>query len=130
MLSLPLIEEDYAAMETGAETGSIVNEHPIGTGYFQFDEWLPGQHVRLEKNEDYWNGEAKLDSVTFKVVSEDLTRIAELETGDSHISNPLSPNDLERVENAEGLYASRTDSVSLDYVGFNVNQEPFDDIRV
>jgi len=130
MLSLPQIEEDYAAMETGAEPGSIVNEHPIGTGYFQFDEWLPGQHVRLEKNEDYWNGEAKLDSVTFKVVSEDLTRIAELETGDSHISNPLSPNDLERVENAEGLYASRTDSVSLDYVGFNVNQEPFDDIRV
>ncbi|WP_163969780.1 glutathione ABC transporter substrate-binding protein [Oceanobacillus halotolerans] len=130
MVSLEQIEEDYAAMEDGAEPGSVINEHPIGTGYFKFEEWSPGQHVKLVKNEDYWNGEAKLDSVTFKVVKEDLTRIAELETGDSHVSNPLSPSDLERVEGTEGLYASRTDSVSLDYIGFNVNQEPFNDIRV
>src|SRR5690625_537726 len=107
MISLPQIEEDYAAMEEGAEPGSVINENPIGTGYFQFDEWLPGQHVSLTKNDDYWDGEAKLDAVTFKVVSEDLTRIAELETGDSHVSNPLSPSDIERVEGVEGLYADR-----------------------
>ncbi|WP_100011518.1 glutathione ABC transporter substrate-binding protein [Lentibacillus sediminis] len=130
MVSPEQIEADYAAMEEGNEPGSVINQTPIGTGYFKFDEWVPGQHVRLVKNEDYWNGQAKLDSVTFKVVPEDLTRIAELETGTSHISNPLSPSDVERIESAEGLYVSRQGSVSLDYIGFNMNKEPFNDKRV
>src|SRR5690625_2403646 len=130
MISLQQIEEDYAAMEEGKEPGDVINENPIGTGYFQFDEWVPGQYVSLIKNDDYWDGEAKLDAVTFKVVSEDLTRIAELETGDSHVSNPLSPSDIERVEGVEGLYADRVDSVALGYLGMNMNKEPFDDVRV
>ena len=130
MVSKEQIEEDYAAMEEGNEPGSVINEHPIGTSYFKFEEWNPGEYVKLVKNEDYWDGEAKLDSVTFKVVSEDLTRIAELETGDSHITNPLSPSDMEQVEAAEGIHVTRQDSVALDYIGFNVQKEPFDDVRV
>lgn len=130
MVSKDLIEEDYKAMEEGNEPGSVINEHPIGTNYFEFEEWVPGEYVKLVKNDDYWDGEAKLDSVTFKVVSEDLTRIAELETGDSHITNPLSPSDMEQVEAKEDIEVTHQDSVALDYIGFNVTKEPFDDVRV
>ena len=125
-----LIDEDYEAMENGAEPGSIINENPIGTGYFKFDEWVPGDYVRLTKNDDYWDEPAKLDSVTFKVTSEDLTRVAELQTGDSHITNPLSPSDVDQVEAHEEASVQQQDSVSLAYIGFNTSKEPFDDERV
>src|SRR5690625_3051801 len=125
-----LIDEDYEAMENGAEPGSIINENPIGTGYFKFDEWVPGDYVRLTKNDDYWDEPAKLDSVTFKVTSEDLTRVAELQTGDSHITNPLSPSDVDQVEAHEEANVQQQDSVSLAYIGFNTSKEPFDDERV
>ncbi len=130
MVSLDVIEEDYAAMEEGEDPGSVVNENPVGTGYFVFDEWEPGEYIRLVKNEDYWDGSAKLDSVTFKVVSEDLTRVAELETGDSHISNPLSPNDIPQIENGENTHVHTQGSVSLSYIGFNMAKEPFDNKQV
>lgn len=130
MVSKEQIEEDYEAMEDGKEPGTVINENPIGSGYFKFESWTPGESVKLVKNEDYWDGEAKLDSVTFKIVSEDLTRVAEVETGDSHITNPLSPSDLEQVESAEGVHVTEQDSVALDYIGFNVTQEPFDDEKV
>lgn len=130
MVSKDQIEADYAAMEDGEEPGAIINDNPVGTGYFKFDEWQPGQFVRLVKNEDYWDGEASLDSVTFKVVSEDLTRIAELETGDSHISNPLSPSDVEQIEANEEIDVNQRSSVGLDYLGMNTNMPPFDDVRV
>ncbi|MBY7143157.1 glutathione ABC transporter substrate-binding protein [Virgibacillus sp. NKC19-3] len=130
MVSQEQIEEDYTAMEQGEEPGSVINQHPIGTGYFTFEEWDPGQQIQLTKNEDYWDKEALLDSVTFKVVQEDLTRIAELETGESHITNPLSPSDIEQVESADDLSVDRQGSVSLDYIGFNMEKEPFDDERV
>ena len=131
IVSLEQIKEDYEAMEAGEDPGSVVNQHPIGTGYFKFDEWAPGQHVVLVNNEDYWGEEAaKLDSVTFKVVPEDLTRLAELETGDSHVTNPLSPSDIAQVEGNEELTVVRQDSLGIEFLGFNVEKAPFDDERV
>lgn len=130
MVSLEQIEADYAAMEEGEEPGSVINENPVGTGFFKFEEWQSGQHVRLVKNEDYWGEPAKLDSVTFKVVGEDLTRVAELETGDSHVSDPLSPSDVAQIEATEGVNVQQQVSTSLSYVGFNADKEPFDDPKV
>ncbi|MFC3041211.1 glutathione ABC transporter substrate-binding protein [Virgibacillus xinjiangensis] len=130
MVSPAVIEEDYAAMEEGEEPGSYINENPIGTGYFKFEKWEPGTEIVLVKNEDYWDGEAQLDSVTFRVVPEDQTRIAELLNGDIHISNPLSPSDVAQVENEEGVRVNRQGSVSTNYIGFNTQKEPFDDERV
>lgn len=126
MVSPDLIEEDYAAMEEGSDPGTIINEKPVGTGYFKFDEWQPGSHVRLVRNEDYWDGSALLDSVTFKVVKEDGTRIAEISTGEAHISNPVSPSDVEQIKQSEGLDVTEQGSVRLEYVGFNMGKEPFD----
>lgn len=130
MVSLDLIEEDYAAMEDGEEPGSVISENPVGTGFFKFEEWVPGDYIRLVKNDDYWDEPANLDSVTFKVVDEDQTRVAELLTGDSHIIDPLSPSDVAQVEGEDGVNPARQPSVSLSYIGFNAQKEPFDDPKV
>lgn len=130
MVAPDLIEEDYEAMEDGEEPGSVITENPIGTGFFKFEEWKPGEYISLSKNEDYWGEPANLDTVTFKVVDEDQTRVAELLTGDSHIIDPLSPSDVAQVEGEEGVEPARQASVSLSYVGFNADKEPFDDPKV
>lgn len=130
MVSLDIIEQDYAAIEDGKDPGSVVNENPIGTGYFVFDEWKSGESIRLVRNEDYWGDNALLDSVLFKVVSEDLTRVAELETGDSHVADPLSPSDFDQIDQTDGASVQTQSSVSLSYIGFNMDKEPFDDVRV
>ena len=127
MVSLEQIEADFAAMEDGEEPGSVINANPIGTGFFKFESWSPGSEVVLVNNEDYWGEPAKLDSVTFKVVSEGGTRVAELETGASHIANDVSPNDVPRIEGMENASISQQSSVSISYIGFNNEKEPFDD---
>lgn len=126
MISAKLIAADYAAMEAGAEPGSEISKNPVGTGFFKFESWSPGTEIKLVRNDDYWGEPAKLDSVTFKVVPEGLTRIAELETGVAHISDPLSPSDVTRVEATDGMYVNRQESVALTYMGFNTQKEPFD----
>ncbi|MFA1822253.1 glutathione ABC transporter substrate-binding protein [Virgibacillus oceani] len=126
IVSLEVIEDDYAAMEDGQEPGTIINENPIGTGYFKFEEWVSGEYIDLSKNEDYWNGTALLDRVQFKVVNEDMTRIAELSTGDSHISSPLSPSDVGQIEGMDGVSVHEQSIVRYSYVGFNMAKEPFD----
>nr|WP_245719449.1 glutathione ABC transporter substrate-binding protein [Pelagirhabdus alkalitolerans] len=130
MISQELIEEDYAAMDDGEEPGSVINESPVGTGPFEFDYWNSGDEIRLVRNEDYWGDNAYLDSIVFRVVPEDGTRIADIETGQAHIGDPLSPSDVSRIENTEGIHVNETPSVSLSYIGFNAQKEPFDDPQV
>ncbi|WP_260682087.1 glutathione ABC transporter substrate-binding protein [Alkalicoccobacillus porphyridii] len=130
MISPKAIEEDYAAMEGGSEPGSVINSHPVGSGYFEFESWDTGQQIKLVNNEDYWGEPAKLDSVTFKTVPEDGTRIADLETGSAHVADPFSPSDVARIEATEGLEIIESDSMGIEYIGFNTQKEPFDDKRV
>ncbi|MCR6107274.1 glutathione ABC transporter substrate-binding protein [Salipaludibacillus agaradhaerens] len=130
IISPQVIEDDYAAMEDGAQPGDHVNEHPYGTGYFKFDSWDTGNQVVLTNNENYWGENAKVDTVTFKVIPEDLTRIGELESGSAHIIDPVTPSDMARVENSDGTNVYQRNAASITYLGFNVEKEPFDDARV
>ncbi|MCE7792652.1 glutathione ABC transporter substrate-binding protein [Salipaludibacillus sp. CUR1] len=130
IMSMESIEEDYANMEDGGQPGDHINENPVGTGFFKFESWSPGDEVVLTKNEDYWGEEAQVDSVTFRVVPEDLTRVGELETGAAHITFPVSPSDKDRINNTDGINVYEQESLSLSYIGFNMEKEPFDDPKV
>ncbi|GEN50095.1 glutathione ABC transporter substrate-binding protein [Alkalibacterium pelagium] len=127
LMSAEVIAEDYEAIENGSEPGSVINENPVGTGPFVFESWTPGDEIVLNRNEDYWGGAPALDSITFRVVPEGSTRLADLETGAIHISDPLSPSDVSRVEGTDGMSVNSQPSVGLSYIGFNAQKEPFDD---
>ncbi|MDV2683305.1 glutathione ABC transporter substrate-binding protein [Alkalihalophilus lindianensis] len=130
IISSEAIAADYEAMEGGEEPGSVINAQPVGSGYFKFEDRVHGQSVKVVKNDEYWGEKAKVDSITFKVVPEDLTRVAELETNSAQIIGHLNPSDVTRVEETDGVKVSRQDSVSLAYLGFNNTKEPFTDQRV
>ncbi|MFD1363471.1 glutathione ABC transporter substrate-binding protein [Lentibacillus salinarum] len=130
IMSPDIIEEDYAQMEEGGDVDAYINENPVGTGPFVYDDWTPGESVVLTRNDDYWGEPAKLDSVTFKVVSEQSTRLAELESGTSHVADDIGPDNISRVEGMPDADVLQEPSVSLSYVSFNTQKEPFDDERV
>ncbi|MEQ6390884.1 glutathione ABC transporter substrate-binding protein [Bacillaceae bacterium S4-13-58] len=112
------------------EYGQELGQQPVGTGIFAFDSWIPGQEIRLMKNENYWGDPAKVDSVVFQVIPEDSTRISLVETGDSHIAEPVPITEIERVQNSSTMSLFRSPALGVDYIGFNVTKEPFDDPRV
>ncbi|WP_235599889.1 glutathione ABC transporter substrate-binding protein [Alkalihalobacillus trypoxylicola] len=130
IIGLQSIEADYEAIANGEPAFSYVNENPIGTGYFKYENRNVGESIELVKNENYWDVDAKVDSVTFKVVPEDFTRIAELETGDADIIYPVNPNDVTRLNEAENTKVVQSDSANITYLGFNTQVEPFNDRRV
>lgn len=130
MISLEAIKKDYEAMENGEVPGSTITTNPVGTGFFKFDHWTSGEEIKLVRNDNYWGDKAHLDSVTFKIINEPLTRLSELETGYSDIIEKVQPSDINRVESNPDIYLDRKQLVSLAYVSFNTTKEPFDDVRV
>lgn len=121
--------EDIAA-KLGGEIGSLLEKEPAGTNYFKFDSRNPGELTKLVLNEEYHGGAIKIDSVTFKVVSETGARIAELESDQSQFAGSLQSSDRDRIKSNSELVMSETPSASLAYIGFNTKVEPLDDKRV
>lgn len=130
MISLEAIEADNEAIANGEEPFSTINENPVGTGYFKFEERAVSGEITVVKNEDYWGEQAGVEAIAFHFVPEDLTRIAELQTGDSDFIYPVNANNVEEVDDNEGTHVMQSDSASMTYLGFNVEREPFNDERV
>lgn len=60
-----------------------MNNTPIGTGPFKFQEWNRGSYVHLVKNEDYWmDGRPYLDEIYWRFIPDAAARAVAYETGD------------------------------------------------
>ncbi|WP_404407058.1 glutathione ABC transporter substrate-binding protein [Jeotgalibacillus malaysiensis] len=130
IISPAVIAEDQEAVENGETLGAVIQQKPYGTGPFSLVESIPGEETTLARFEDHWAGAPEIESLTFRVIPEDATRIAELETGGVHVIDPLSPNDVERVSQGEGTNVIEIDSVYTNFLGFNHNKEPFNNVKV
>jgi peptide/nickel transport system substrate-binding protein len=61
------------------------NNAPIGTGPFKFKEWIHGDHLTYEKNENYWLPDRPyLDKVLFRIIPDPTARMLALEKGEIH----------------------------------------------
>ena len=125
IISPKSIDADYAAITDDVKAGSVISTNPVGTGPFVFDSWTPDSELKLVKNENYWGTPANIDSVTFKVVPESATRVAEIQSGNAHIIGTVEPAQVANV-NASGVATvDEALSSSLTYIGFNTQKEPF-----
>lgn len=110
--------------------GKEIIKEPNGTGPFAFESWTPGQEIVFSKNKEYWGTKANVDKVVFKVVPEETTRISMLETGEAHIAEPLSVPMMSTVEASKTVEVYRSEGFGTEYIGFNVQKKPFNDVRV
>lgn len=114
--------------------GKDFGRHPVGSGPFMFEEWIPGSEIRMVRNPDYKQfrndinnkGPAYLDGITFRVVPEVGTRIAALETGELHLmilQREATPRFLDDPEFKVDMFKNATDFV---FIEFNYKSAPFD----
>jgi len=83
--------------------------NPVGTGPFKFVEWIPSDHITLERNPDYnWapstlkhQGPAYLDRVIVRILPEPGTRVAALENGEVQVIDNAPAQDFDRLIKAD-----------------------------
>jgi peptide/nickel transport system substrate-binding protein len=113
-----------------AEDPDSLREKPVGTGPFVFENWKSGQELSLTRNEEYWGEKPSIDRVVFKVVPEDATRLAMIETGEAHINDQVPVTEIERIEASSTMGLTRTEGLAVEFLGFNTEKAPLDDVRV
>ena len=110
---------------------TTIARNPVGTGAYIFQEWVAGEHATMRANPDYW-GDPKpsIETVTWRFIPENTSRLASLETGAVDFIDALPPTEIAAVEANENLYPVFLDGTRRVYIGLNTKMAPTDDVRV
>jgi glutathione transport system substrate-binding protein len=113
------------------EHGKEVARNPVGTGPFKFVEWKPSERLEVVKNENYWKKDfPKVDSITFKPVSENGSRIAMLQTGEADFIYPVPTEQADSINGKNEIEIESKSSIIVRYMSINMMKEPYNDIKV
>ncbi|MCD7061363.1 ABC transporter substrate-binding protein [Pelagibacterium xiamenense] len=108
-----------------------LQQTPVGTGPFHFEDWQPNGYIALSSFEDYHeDGQPLLEGVRFNFVPESATRQVGVVSGDYGLLPGIDPATALQLQGQPGVTVQETRDLSYTLVGMNVTREPFDDPAV
>jgi peptide/nickel transport system substrate-binding protein len=115
-------------LEAAAQDPTL-NQEPVGTGPFKFVSRTQNSETRVEKNPDWWNGEAYLDAVEFHVVTDPADRVDLFLGGELNSMQTTDPQAIIDLRDAEGVQNVIDDTREEGFLVVNSAAPPFDDVR-
>jgi len=112
------------------ESGDFSNG-PVGTGQFIFREWIDGDRMVMDRNPDWRDAQnIGVDSVTYRFVPENATRVSMLLSGEADIVYPMPHELLSQVEGNDNFNIEVKPSTVMRFVMMNQDVEPLGDVLV
>lgn len=106
------------------------NLHPIGSGPYMLGSWNQGATVTLIRNPSYWDKPGVFAEVEYRVVTNDATRVADLQSGVADLALSLTPDDITTLKSSNSLKALVVPSEFVQLLFFNTYQPPTDSLQV
>lgn len=114
-------------------TTSPLARKPVGTGPYRFKEWVSGQKIVLEANEDYFEGRPYIDRYIYRIIPDTSTMYMELKAGAIDLMT-LTPVQYARQTGSKSFTSRfnkyRYPSSSYLYMGYNLRHPLFKDKRI
>ena len=118
---------DRSNVESGGQNWT---DNPNSTGPFMLKEYKIGEHIILERNDNFYREPAYIDQVVFNLAGGQAMALYE---NDEIDITGVSIFDLERFKDPNEPLAGELKiappGFSVSYIGFNVNEPPFDDMH-
>lgn len=117
-----------------------IQQRPDGTGPWKLVDRKVKEEFVLEAHDDYWNQEHRpgVKNLTIKIIPEDITRVAALQTGAVDWIDAVPPAMIEDVKKMDGIATTARPSGNNLFMSLpqyldklpGRNDNPFKDIRV
>jgi peptide/nickel transport system substrate-binding protein/oligopeptide transport system substrate-binding protein len=131
---LGLTNTAVVPQEEVEKPGRDFGHAPVGTGPFKFVRWQPGEEIVLAANDQYYEGRPFLDAVVFKIILGSKLEKTFAEFLKGNLEETIIPSGkLEEVRVNPHYRQYRhfhKPTLSLLYLGFNTQMQPFNDRRV
>lgn len=99
----------------------------IGTGPYKFVEWVPGDRLVLQRNDDFWGDKPEFEKVTFRAISNDAARVAALRSGAVDLIDSVPPADVATLKGIKNIALHSTPSSRIIYLALDSarDESPF-----
>ena len=109
---------------------------PVTAGAYFVEEWVQGDHITLQANDNYFRGRPKIDTIFIKMVPSREALLAALQTGDVDLGPDFVEASIPDLENTPGVEVIAIKGSSFEHYLFNLDQDPavgfcpFQDVNV
>lgn len=101
------------------------------TGKYKFVEWVSGDHVTVERNEDYWGEKAYYDTATIRYIPDDTSRLMALQSGDVDAVNRVLTSQSSTITEGSGMSLVTIDNQLQMYnLILNCSSGPLSNVKV
>ena len=97
-----------------------MKREPMGSGAYKLVEWVSGDHILLEANEDYFAGAPAIKNIYCKPITDKNTGLIALENGEINTFMNVNTSDIPAVEADDNLSFYACDSASVLSLNMNV----------
>lgn len=100
---------------------------PVGSGPYKLVEWIDGDHLTLERNEDYWDKENMpyYKQIVYSFISDMPARASALQSGTVDVAYNLASSQIEELQNASiGLTVNPYNQNVVMPLSFNMKNNP------
>ncbi|MEF8799164.1 MAG: ABC transporter substrate-binding protein, partial [Candidatus Bipolaricaulota bacterium] len=127
--SIPYTAGAIISKKAYEDLGDEFVTHPIGSGPYRWKSWTPNQKIVLERFEDYYGEKPEFETIELMTIENDKSAEMAFDRGELDDTS-ISLTSVGRYENKEGVNVHQLTNLRYHWVGFNVQAEPFNDIKV
>ena len=126
-----LIPYGVVPYKFGGKSESSFFQDPVCSGPFKFVSWVKGQSLTMVKRSYYWEaGKPYLNKVIFTVVTNDNTRMYQVEGGQAQIDEFPPFSQIAELKSNSAVNLDLFPSSRTDFLLFNYKVSPFNDVHV
>ena len=105
-------------------------EHPVSSGPFEVSSYNPNSLVTLTANPNYYGTQPKIKTVQISIVTNDNTRVLQLESKQVDVIENPPGNLLKQISANKDLRVDLFPSTRVDFVTLPLKTKPFDNVKV
>jgi peptide/nickel transport system substrate-binding protein len=107
--------------------GADLARNPVGTGPFQFVEYVKDDHITVKKFAGYWDaGKPHLDEVIFKPIPDDAVKLSTLRANGVDIIDTVEPRAGSQLRGGRELVFMERPTLDYSWIILNMTTAPFD----
>jgi len=109
------------------ENNGRISNDPVGTGPFKFVERVRGDHITVEKNEEYWrDGLPKIDKIEYRGIDDENVQYQNLQSGELDLIDSIPYVEFKDLQESGDYKVSIEPGLGYQGIWLNVTQPPFD----
>ena len=118
-----------ATVEANGDAWAIDPATYVSNGPFMVTEWVPGSHILMSKNPNYWNADAiKLDGIKWNLIEDSNASYSAYQSGEVMMIKDVPTEEIPSLLGSEEFHVEPI--IGTYYISYNTQVAPLDNALV